>query len=71
MTTNYTPDVINFAYQIIELHEQNIDLKREVKHYKEMHKLNSQTINRSIESSYETIGMCISACLDPKSSINT
>jgi len=62
--------IIDLAYQIIDLHEENNRLSVEVEHYKELHKLNSQTINKTIESNYETVGLCLSACLDSESSIN-
>ena len=66
----YAPNIIDFAYEIISLHEENEQLKLELAHYKKMHNINSRSIQESIDSSYKTVGLVLSACLDPDSSIN-
>ena len=66
----YTPDIVDFAYQIIALHEENMQLKRSLAHYKELNAINSATINNTIKNQSEFVGTMLSACIDPDSVIN-
>ena len=66
----YAPDVVDFAYQIITMHEENIQLRYELEHYKEMHETHCKSINGSIKNGEKFIGTILSAALDPKSVIN-
>lgn len=63
-------DIVDLAYQIIDLHNENIKLKGEVEHYKEMSKIHSESTRKSIKHSEDMIGIMLGACLDPESVIN-
>ena len=63
-------NVVDFAYEIIELHRENIRLKEELKHYKEIHEIQTRTINESIESAKQNTGIVLKALIDPNSIFN-
>ena len=64
------PDVVDFAYDIIALHEENLQLRHELEHYKKLHEMNTEALNKSHESTKESIGIVLNAVLDPNSAIN-
>jgi hypothetical protein len=63
-------DVVDFARQIIKMDRYISELERENEHYKKLHKDNCEALNRSSNHTKEMIAMCLSATLDPDSSIN-
>lgn len=63
-------DIVDLAYQIIYLHEENLRLERELDHYKELHRINCNSTKDSIEHNEKLIGSMLSAALDPDSVIN-
>ncbi len=66
----YTPDIIDFAYQIIAMDKEAQFLRSELDHYKELNEINSKALNASMDSTKETIGIVVSAVLDPDSALN-
>ena len=66
----YIPNVVDFAYEIIHLHEENIALKRQVAHYKELDEIHCKSTKDSLEHGNKMIGTMFSAILDPESVIN-
>ena len=67
---NYTPDIIDFAYQIIALHEENTTLRYDLAHYKKMHELNCKELEQRDIHTKEITGILITAAIDPDSVIN-
>ena len=67
---NYTPDIVDLAYQIIALHEENTTLRDELVHYKKMHELSSETIRQSDIHTKEITSIVLTAAIDPDSIIN-
>ena len=65
-----TPDVLDFAYQVIAMDEEISHLRRELEHYKKMHEMHCKSMNNSLESSKKFVGIILSAALDPESAIN-
>lgn len=63
-------DIVDLAYQILEMHEENKHLRRERDHYKSMHESEMKSLDRSLKSTKETIGMMLKAVIDPDSLIN-
>lgn len=63
----WTPSVIDFAYEIIALHEENINLKHELDHYKQMH---CENLKQSDEHTTNMTGLLLGAVLDPDSALN-
>lgn len=68
--SSYMPTVLDFAYEIIDLHEENTRLHQELNHYKELDKINIETIKKSEEHTDEMTGIIFKAILDPESTIN-
>lgn len=68
--TAYIPTTLDFAYDIIALHEENEQLRSSLEHYKGMHEENMASMKRSQESTMENIGVILGAVLDPDSLIN-
>ena len=66
----YTPDVVDFAYQIISMDNKIHMLEGEVEHLKELNKIHRESINRSDKHTKEITGIILGAVLDPESSIN-
>jgi hypothetical protein len=66
----YTPDIVDFAYQIIAMDKENQHLRHELEHYKELNEINSNALNNSMDSTKETIGIIVGAVLDPDSALN-
>lgn len=69
-SVQYIPDVVDFAYQVIALDKENKFLRDELEHYKELDKINTKSLNNSMNSTKETIGIIVGAVLDPDSAIN-
>ena len=67
---NYTPDMVDFAYQIIALYEENTSLRYDLAHYKKMHELACETIRQSDIHTKEITGILLTAAIDPDSVIN-
>ncbi len=62
--------VVDFAYEVLEM-QQRIDfLERELEHYKELHRMNCESLDRSDAHTKEMIGMTFMALLDPDSVLN-
>lgn len=66
----YTPDIVDFAYQIIAMDKETQFLRSELEHYKELNEINSRALNNSMDSTKETIGIIVGAVLDPDSVLN-
>lgn len=63
-------DVVEMAYQIIEMYEENRELKRKVKHLEQISKIQGKTITNSEKHGREMMGIMMNAVLDPDSTIN-
>lgn len=63
-------DIVDIAYQIIDMHKENQRLKEDLKHYKKMHEMNCNATTESIESNKKFLGIMLDAALDPDSVIN-
>lgn len=62
--------VVDFAYEVLEM-QQRIDfLERELEHYKELHRMNCESLDHSDAHTKEMIGMTFMALLDPDSVLN-
>ena len=62
--------VVDFAYAVLEM-QQRIDfLDRELERYKELHRMNCESLDRSDAHTKEMIGMTFMALLDPDSVLN-
>jgi len=66
----YKFDVVDFAYQIIEMHEKILSLQSELNHYKKLHQQSRDFIRQSGENTKEMTGIILEAVLDPNSIIN-
>ncbi len=64
------PDVVDFAYQIIDIHREIAHLKNQVKHYKGMCEMLQKGQSDSINHNKKMIGMVLSAAIDPNSNLN-
>jgi len=67
---NFGPDVVDFAYQIININQENIQLRNELKHCKELLAIHQKSLNKQFDHNNEIIGMVMKAAIDPDSSIN-
>jgi hypothetical protein len=63
-------DVVDIAYQIIALHEENKHLRSELEHYKEIAQMGHDSMSASIKHSEEMIGLVLKAAIDPESNLN-
>lgn len=62
--------VVDFAYEVLEM-QQRIDfLERELERYKELHRMNCESLDRSDAHTKEMIGMTFKAVLDPNSVVS-
>lgn len=61
---------VDLAYQIIELHEENAHLRRELEHYKALYEMHRDDMENSIQHSKQLIGTMLAAVIDPNSVIN-
>lgn len=66
----FTPSIIDFAYEIIDLHEENINLRRRVEHLEKLDKINMESIKRSRKHGDEMMGHLLCAIIDPNSVTN-
>lgn len=64
------PTIVDFAYEIIAMNEENISLRRGLEHYKLMHEDNMKSMKQSQDATMKNIGTIIGAVLDPDSAIN-
>lgn len=62
--------VVDFAYEVIEMQERIDFLERELKHYKELHRMSCESLDRSDAHTKEMIGMTFKALLDPNSVVS-
>ncbi len=67
---HHNPDIVDFAYQIIALHDENEHLRQELKHYKILDEQSREFIKQSEEHNKEMTGLILAATLDPNSIIN-
>ncbi len=67
---HYNPDIVDFAYQIIALHNENKNLRFDLKHYKTLHKQSCEFIEQHEKHNKEMTGLILAATLDPNSIIN-
>lgn len=63
-------DIVDIAYQIIHLAEDNKYLRGRVDHYKELERQNAEMMDDSIKQTWEAVGNTLTALLNPKSFIN-
>lgn len=70
MNKKYMPNVVDFAYEIIQLHEENLRLKEDLEHHKEYKKMLFEQFDRNEKHTNEFIGTILNAAIDPESSIN-
>ena len=66
----YTPNIIDFAYQIIDMDKEINYLRLELDHYKELVEILREDVDASAKSTKENTNILLSAILDPKSFIN-
>jgi hypothetical protein len=64
------PSVVDFAYEVISMHNKIIDLEYELAHKEELLKIQNESLNRSAEHSKNMLCTMIGGILDPESSIN-
>ena len=67
---NQQTSVIDFAYAIIDLYEENLRLHDKIEHLEDIQKIHRDSIASSEQHTKEITGMIIGAALDPNSSIN-
>lgn len=63
-------NVVEMAYQIIDMHEEILRLRADVEYYKPYQQMYMDELNNGIKSSQEMIGTMLVAALDPNSIIN-
>jgi hypothetical protein len=63
-------NIVNMAYEIIELAEERDYWKRQAKHYKEMYEMWAEHSNKMSQGHVEIIGTVFTALLDENSGIN-
>ena len=62
--------VVDFAYEVVGM-QQRIDfLERELEHYKELHRMNCESLDRSDAHTKEMIGLTFKALIDKDSVVN-
>jgi len=66
----YMPSALDFAYDVIALHEENKMLRHERDHYKKLHEMNSKALEDVRKSTMSNIGTIFKAVIDPDSAIN-
>lgn len=66
----YIPSVLDFAYEIIAIHEKNEVLKMELEHYKKMYEIVEDSCKSMHQNNVDTISMTLTALVDPESSLN-
>jgi hypothetical protein len=62
--------IVDIAYQIIDLHEENIRLRADLEHYRPYQKMYFDELDKSINNSMGMIGTMLVAALDPSSIIS-
>lgn len=62
--------VVDFAYEVLEMQRRIEFLERELAHYKELHRINCESLDRSDAHTKEMICMTFHALLDPDSIVN-
>ena len=66
----FIPDVVDLAHQIIDMHNTILALECELDHYKKLHEMNMEELEKHSKHAIEMTGLMISAVLDPDSVIN-
>lgn len=66
----YYPTIVDYAYEIIAMYEENEHIKRELEHYKELHKINCESLKDRENHNKEFMGTFLKTALDPDSVIN-
>ena len=63
-------DILDLAYQVIDLHNENEALRRRVKHLENIRAINNKSLARSDGHTREMTRMMLNAVLDPDSALN-
>lgn len=63
-------DIVDFAYQIIDLHEENLRLRSENEHLREYKQKYFDELDTSINHSKAMMGNLLTAMIDPNSRLN-
>lgn len=66
----YIPSVVDFAYEVINMHKEILYLRSKVEHHEEMEKIHMESISNSDKHHKEFLGIILGATLDPGSAIN-
>lgn len=66
----YIPTVIDFAYDIISLHKENIFLREKIEHLEKLEDMHRKSLNSSDKHHKEFLGIMFNAVLDPESALN-
>ena len=62
--------IIDFAYEVLAMQDRIDFLERELDHYKELHRINCESLDSSDKHTKEMIGLTFKAMLDPNSVVN-
>lgn len=63
-------NAVDFAYEVLEMQQRIEFLERELAHYKELHRINCESINRSEAHTKEMFSITLKSLLDPNSVVN-
>ena len=57
-------NIIDFAYEVLEMQERIVFLERELDHYKKMHKMNQESLARIDLNSRQSFAKTLDVLLD-------
>ena len=63
-------NIVDFAYEVLEMQQRIEFLERDLAHYKELYRMSCESLDRSDAHTKEMIGMTFKALLDPNSAVN-
>jgi hypothetical protein len=66
----YIPSVVDFAYEVIDMHREIIELRRQVDHYKKLDEIHRDSLKNIDKHQKESLGIVLGAVLDPDSALN-
>ena len=66
----YIPDVVDFAQQILRLHDENCRLKDDVERLEKIREQYQEFLHQQQTQTIEQTGMIFNAILDPESNFN-
>ena len=66
----YTPSILDFAYEVIDMNRKIIILKRDLAHANEMIEIYQEGAKRSEQHGANMFGIMLNGILDSESSIN-